>query len=377
MLGPEDVVWGWRDDEPDRGTSENCAFLNQNGLGDLACTANLPYACRGPSGLWKVTAGTGVWEDGYDTCVNEYGQGYQFAVPFNAPEMLELIEEADLGSDWLWVNYHDRSVEGVWQANVEPSDIWKTPDYGGNGGEAFDDLSYLGLQRQWTSNLRRIYLRHNTRINKLGIEYNNGSIVEHGGNGGSHDQMWLGGGEFIQGVKVCTKKRDGKQRVYYLEFTTNRNNSLAGGQAIGTCTEYWFESRSLIGFYGRSNDHLQSIGFYARDQQQSGWNHGEPNGGGSENCARFGNGVLIDKACGDSYRFACRNSTGTWKVTTQTGTWDQGAGLCRSELGSNHTFAAPRTRKDAELIMSAMGGSGNVWVNYSDRENEGVWRFGR
>ena len=370
---PRDLVWSWRADEPNGGGGENCAFITDDGMADLPCSYHLPYACRGAAGSWQVTQGAGSWSGGGAACAQELGEAYRFAVPGNFPEA-RAVKAATSAGAWTWVNLHDRSLEGTWQANVEARPIERTSQHGGPGGDPFDHRDHLGLGLQWTMNIRKVYLRSNTRINKVGVVYNNGFAIEQGGNGGSYAEMSLSWNEPIDDAEVCIDRRNGKDRVFYLAFRTNRGRVLEGGTYRGTCTAC--SGREVIGLFGRSAEHLQALGFYTRSTaDHRGWNHGEPNGGSAENCARFHGKILTDYACSASFPFACRNDGGQWRLSAQSGSWTQGNAACAAE-GGTYRFAAPRTEREAQGLATAMAGLPSVWIHYSDRISEGAWRFG-
>lgn len=104
------------------------------------------------------------------------------------------------------------------------------------------------------------------------------------------------------------------------------------------------------------------------------WDRNEPNNwGGNQDCAvQWGNGRWDDAGCGSSHHFACKsNSDGSWNISTYKGQWTGGAQAC-AQLG-NYKFAAPTNSKDNEALKAAKGGITHVWLNASDRSNEGTW----
>lgn len=105
------------------------------------------------------------------------------------------------------------------------------------------------------------------------------------------------------------------------------------------------------------------------------WAAGEPNNyGGNEHCAVQGsNGRWNDVNCNNKYRFACRNSLGQWRVTSASGSFDQGASICNSETGGGSSFTVPRNGEQNQKLVEAKqtAGAGDVWIRYSDRS--GNW----
>ncbi|WP_419812010.1 phosphatidylinositol-specific phospholipase C domain-containing protein [Bacterioplanoides sp.] len=105
------------------------------------------------------------------------------------------------------------------------------------------------------------------------------------------------------------------------------------------------------------------------------WDRNEPNNaGGDQDCAvQWGNGRWDDDYCGNQYHFACENQDdGSWSLSTTTGAWTEGTAACAA-LAGNYTFSVPASSADNEALRSAKGGNTHVWLNYNDRQQEGLW----
>lgn len=103
------------------------------------------------------------------------------------------------------------------------------------------------------------------------------------------------------------------------------------------------------------------------------WDNNEPNNLNNEDCAMmWGNGRWNDASCSNHYRFACYNTQSKeWALSYLADSWDQGNNAC-AELGANWTFSVPHTAVE-NLRLREAGGTENTWLNFSDRNNEGVW----
>lgn len=105
------------------------------------------------------------------------------------------------------------------------------------------------------------------------------------------------------------------------------------------------------------------------------WAVGEPNNyGGNEHCAvHTSSGRWNDVNCANRYRFACRNALGQWRVTSASGTFDEGAAICSSETGGASSFTVPRNGEQNQKLVEAKqtAGAGDIWIHYSDRT--GSW----
>ncbi len=109
------------------------------------------------------------------------------------------------------------------------------------------------------------------------------------------------------------------------------------------------------------------------------WNRGEPNNAGSgEDCAEhLFSGRFNDASCSTQRRFACKKpGSHDWYITADAGSWSEGEQLCRNETNGSHRFSVPTHGFDNEKLKEAKayhGSVGKVWLNYSDRMNEGEW----
>ena len=107
------------------------------------------------------------------------------------------------------------------------------------------------------------------------------------------------------------------------------------------------------------------------------WAPNEPNNARDENCAVSDNGRFNDVQCSQSYVYLCRNSD-QWKLSTGHGEWQQGTNICRTEFGEAFAFDVPRTAKENKAVRELMSAKGiaQVWLNYSDQQQEGIWLTG-
>jgi len=110
------------------------------------------------------------------------------------------------------------------------------------------------------------------------------------------------------------------------------------------------------------------------------WNVGEPNNSGD--CAQFyGNsGKWDDTTCNQSKKVACYDpqlgNNGDWKVTVNGYPFTNNETLnqqCQTEFGSTYKFFSPVTLSQNTALRSRAGNN-NIWINASDRLNEGIWK---
>jgi len=106
------------------------------------------------------------------------------------------------------------------------------------------------------------------------------------------------------------------------------------------------------------------------------WATNEPNDwGGNEDCAVMGsNGRWNDVNCNNSYRFACRDNTGAWAISSSSANYN-GVGAACTSLGGSYAFAVPKNGVQNQKLLEAKNaaGAGDIYLKYNDRAVEGSW----
>lgn len=264
---PKDLVWSWAEGQPSNGSGENCAVAGGDGrFSDEACAQVYAFACRN-SGSWRISSGWGDFNLGKSVCAQE---GDAFDVPQNAGDLKALNQaKATQGLTKVWVAYHDQNMEGVWQSNASLKPHTLSSQYGhDSNGSAFSDSDEL-VQDLYTDQHRRVtqvFMRDGNRVDQVGLVYSNGEQVAHGGDGGTKHGLSLAADEFITSYRVCADSQKSiSYRIYYLKLTTNKGQSLAGGEEQGDCYGASFPSGyGLFGYVGRSGAGVDRLGFISR-----------------------------------------------------------------------------------------------------------------
>ncbi|TQF13006.1 hypothetical protein FJV41_26115 [Myxococcus llanfairpwllgwyngyllgogerychwyrndrobwllllantysiliogogogochensis] len=115
------------------------------------------------------------------------------------------------------------------------------------------------------------------------------------------------------------------------------------------------------------------------------FSEGEPNNtGGTEHCAELmaGTGRWNDLACDVTRKYACRKTSSTeygpnspydstfWHVTSTSGSWWGGFTACPA----GYSFLPPVNGWEAKKLANVISGTQNsVWINFTDRYQEGTW----
>ena len=269
-----DMVWSWHTYEPSGDANHHCAQLDPGGrFSDIECDISSNYfACFNASTEdWQVSTSTGTWSDGQDVCRDDFpGQSYTFSVPHNPKQMNDLVSVLPSSSAArVWVNYTDVGIEGTWVADAEQTDsieIWDSR--GGVGGEDFDDFDFVAHYSGTDRRITNIAMRSDgSRVHALEVTYSDGTVMHHGGTGGSWgSDLAIGTDERIDRVKTCMSIYNSNWHVYFLKFETNGGRTISAGTTTSYCYQWENTSESgnegVIAFYGGAGDDLDSIGFY-------------------------------------------------------------------------------------------------------------------
>ncbi|OWZ07193.1 hypothetical protein PHMEG_00020445 [Phytophthora megakarya] len=138
-------------------------------------------------------------------------------------------------------------------------DILLSAVHGGPHGVAFSDIGAVVLGQKLTS----ITLRGNKRVDAVTLQVDTpaGLTWNHGGRGGTESTLPLGPGEFINSIEFHWDKKDGKTRVFFLNFATNKGNSVsAGTKTANTAIETAPKGFQLGGLFGRAEDEVDQLG---------------------------------------------------------------------------------------------------------------------
>ncbi|GMF22921.1 unnamed protein product [Phytophthora lilii] len=139
-------------------------------------------------------------------------------------------------------------------AGVELSDV-----FGGPHGSEFTDQPSASSGQTVGS----ITVRGANRVDgvSLTITAPKPLSFKHGGNGGTDNTLALAAGEYVTSMEAHWGQHDGHTRVFYLKFTTNKGNSVAGGSPTdekGVVTAP--DGYQLSGFFGRDGDEIDRLG---------------------------------------------------------------------------------------------------------------------
>ena len=159
------------------------------------------------------------------------------------------------GSGLMLSDHDPVSVTFSWAANPA---YQLSEQFGGPHGDYFNDLDAVPA----AGRAGTLSLRAGNRVDQIGLTLGNGTVLTHGGTGGSAKSLTLGPDEYVTSAKLCEGKYNNTTRIFYAQFTTSTGRTLAGGTTTSDCVTRTAPSGwQVTGFHGRSGAEVDKIGF--------------------------------------------------------------------------------------------------------------------
>ncbi|KAK0639556.1 endonuclease exonuclease phosphatase family protein [Cercophora newfieldiana] len=133
--------------------------------------------------------------------------------------------------------------------------------HGGPHGNWFSDVPVLSGVRAGVKVIA-ITLRGGSRVDSVGVTLSEGTVLRHGGSGGTAVTLTLGVGEFWTEGEMCQAQKGGRTRVFYIGGRTSSGKEVQAGTKTGECVVYsaprgW----QILGFLGQDGDEIDQLGF--------------------------------------------------------------------------------------------------------------------
>jgi hypothetical protein len=159
------------------------------------------------------------------------------------------------GSGLMLSDHDPISVRFSWSANAA---YRMSEQFGGPHGSYYTDIDRVPAAARASV----LSMRAGSRVDQIGLTLSDGTVLAHGGTGGTARSLTLGSDEYVTSVKLCRGKYRNSTRIFYAEFTTSAGNTLAGGTATADCVTRAAPSGwQVAGFQGRSGDEVDKVGF--------------------------------------------------------------------------------------------------------------------
>jgi len=179
------------------------------------------------------------------------------------------IDEDEGHSSWDRVKFYAHASD-----YIPPTYAYaqKRTAVGGDGGSWFDTGDIAQEALDGSIRVSKIHLNSGNRVDTLGFTYSDDTEVFKGNTSPlGVNQQWnqtyhLAEGEYVKYARACVDRKNGSDRIFYLELKTSFGNSIAGGTESGTCTQFKEsvagDGSVLISIRGRAGAELDKIGFW-------------------------------------------------------------------------------------------------------------------
>ncbi|MFC5213372.1 jacalin-like lectin [Streptomyces coerulescens] len=129
--------------------------------------------------------------------------------------------------------------------------------FGGPHGTAFNDADDLPA----TPAPRTLTLRGGSRLDAVTLTHDGGTVLTHGGTGGTATSLTLASGEHLTSVKLTQGQKNGRTRIFSAAFATDKGRTLSSGTAASDAKTFTAPSGwQIVGFTGRSGDEIDKLG---------------------------------------------------------------------------------------------------------------------
>ncbi|OAH11144.1 jacalin-like lectin [Streptomyces jeddahensis] len=151
-------------------------------------------------------------------------------------------------------DHYPHTVDFSWSL---PSTLRASDFFGGPHGTAFNDADDLPAAPA----PRTLTLRGASRLDAVSLTHDGGTVLAHGGTGGTATSLTLASGEHLTSVKLTRGQKDGRTRIFSASFTTDKGRTLTSGTATSDSVTYTAPSGwAIVGFTGRAGDEIDKLG---------------------------------------------------------------------------------------------------------------------
>ncbi|MBC8082172.1 MAG: endonuclease [Hymenobacter sp.] len=129
--------------------------------------------------------------------------------------------------------------------------------FGGPHGTPYTDVAVLPAAPK----VSKLTLRGGSRVDRVALTLTNGTTLAHGGTGGTERTLTLNAGEVLTSVRLNAGKKDNRTRIFFAEFRTSANRTLAVGTGTADAVTYTAPAGwQIVGFHGRAGSEVDKLG---------------------------------------------------------------------------------------------------------------------
>jgi hypothetical protein len=151
-------------------------------------------------------------------------------------------------------DHYPHTARFGWTLN---SNLRMSDQFGGPHGALYTDVDRVAFNAR----VNTVSIRAGARVDQVGLTLNNGTQLTHGGTGGTAQSLTLGSNEYLTQVTMSKGQKDGRTRIFYIQFRTNLGRTLTGGTVTGDSVTYAAPAGwQIAGFHGRAGDEVDKLG---------------------------------------------------------------------------------------------------------------------
>lgn len=174
------------------------------------------------------------------------------ATSFSYASSLFLQADGNILTDHNPVN-----VNFAWSSG---STLRQSGYWGGPHGTWFSDVATLSAKT--SPKVASLNFRGNKRLDSVGVTLSDGTILVHGGTGGTGATLTLNSGEYWTEATLCQGSYSDETRNFYILATTSTGRTLTAGTATTDCASFsappgW----AIVGFIGQDGDEIDQLAF--------------------------------------------------------------------------------------------------------------------
>jgi hypothetical protein len=151
-------------------------------------------------------------------------------------------------------DHYPHLVRFNWSLNDQ---IRMSDQYGGPHGTAFTDVDRVA----GNTAVRSVRLSGSARLDRIGLTLTNGTVLTHGGSGGTETELTLAPSERITRITLTRGQYNQRTRIFSATSTTSIGRTLSSGTPTADIVTYTAPSGwQITGFTGRAGDGIDKLG---------------------------------------------------------------------------------------------------------------------
>jgi hypothetical protein len=140
-------------------------------------------------------------------------------------------------------------------SSLRQSDFW-----GGAYGTWFSDVPTLATKTKPKASV--LTFQGGSRLDSVGLTLTDGTVLTHGGTGGTAVSLTLGSSEYWTSAELCEGVKDSETRNFYILATTSAGKTLSAGTSTSDCSTFTAPSGwQIVGFVGQDGDEMDQLAF--------------------------------------------------------------------------------------------------------------------